>query len=566
MKKGYRINLTLLFFFLFAAAIISRLFYLQITNQELYKALAQGQQQFSIQVQDKRGEVFLKNKENLISLATNKTWHLCYTSPKEIKDKSDAADKLGEILDLPQNEILERIQAEERLFVPLKSKLTEGEVEKIKGLNMEGVYLGEEILRYYPQEFLLSKVIGFVGGEGEGQYGIEGFYDEVLATESGLLEGKRGLGGDLIFLSSEFLSPVQQGANIVLNIDYNIQFVAEKLLVQAKERFDIEGGQIIVADPNSGKILALANFPNFDPNHYSEEIEMDIFQNGATQKIFEPGSVFKPITMAVALDEGKATPQTTYIDRGVVEIGGWKIYNYDERIHGEQTMTQVLEKSINTGAVFVQQKIGSKIFLDYIKKFGFFEKTGIDLEGEIFYENKEFQKGYDINFANASFGQGIAITPIQLVRAFSAIANGGRLIKPYVVGKVIEDGKETEIEPKISDNLVISRKTSSKLTAMLISVVENGFAKSAKIPGYFIAGKTGTAQIPFSALDIDKEGYSDKTIQTFVGFAPAFNPEFLILVKLDNPKTKTAEYSAVPIFRDLAEYIINLWHIPPDYE
>lgn len=566
MMKNWRTNFILFFFFLFGATIIGRLIYIQILNRQLYRALALGQQQFSIQVQGKRGEIFLKDRENFLPLAINKTWPFCYTWPKEIKNKEEVAEKLGSILNLDKSEILEKIKNEESLFTPIKSKLTEEEATKIKKLNFEGIYLGKEVLRYYPQESLASQVIGFLGGEGEGQYGIEGFHDEILTAERGYLEGKRGLGGNLIFLNSENSSPIQKGADIVLNIDYNIQFMAEKLLESAKEKFEIEKGQIIVIDPNSGKILALSNFPNFNPNRYSEEFEMEVFQNGAIQKIFEPGSVFKPITMATGLDVEKITPQTTYEDKGIVKIGGWPIYNYDERVHGEQTMTQVLEKSINTGAVFVQQQIGSEVFLKYLEKFAFFEKTGIDLQEEVFSENKEFKRGYEINFATASFGQGIAITPIQLVRAFSTIANGGKLVRPYVVEKIIEGNEEIEIEPEISEDLVISRRSASKLTTMLVSVVENGFGKAAKIPGYYIAGKTGTALIPYSALEIDKKGYSEKTIQTFVGFAPAFDPQFLILVKFDNPQTKTAEYSAVPIFRELAKYIIDYWQIPPDYE
>ncbi len=568
--KFWRVNLILFFLFLFGATIIGRLIYLQIFNRQLYKALALGQQQLLIQVQEKRGEVFLKDRENLLPLAINKTWQFCYSSPKEIKNKEEVAKKLRDLLGLDKDEILEKIKNTNSLFTVLKHKLTEEEVENLKRLNFVGIYLGEELLRYYPQEFLLSQVIGFLGGEGKGQYGIEGFYDEILTAEKGFLEGKRGLGGALIFLNSENLSPVQKGADISLSIDYNIQFLAEKLLLSAKEKFEIEKGQIIVADPHSGKILALADFPNFNPNRYfeeaEEEAEMEIFQNSAIQEIFEPGSVFKPITMAAALDQEKITPQTTYIDKGVVEVGGWPIYNYGERVHGEQTMTEVLEKSINTGAVFVQQQIGSEIFLEYLERFGFFKKTGIDLQEDVFFENLEFKKGYEINFANGSFGQGIAITPIQLVRAFCAIANGGKLVRPYLVEKIVGGSREIEISPEISENFIISRRTSSQLTAMLVSVVENGFAQSAKIPGYFIAGKTGTAQIPFSALEIEKKGYSEKTIQTFVGFAPASDPQFLILIKLNNPNTKTAEYSAMPLFRELTKYIIDYWQIPPDYE
>jgi len=215
-------------------------------------------------------------------------------------------------------------------------------------------------------------------------------------------------------------------------------------------------------------------------------------------------------------------------------------------------MTEVLEKSINTGAVFAKNQIENSTFLNYIQNFGFFEKTGIDLP-EVFSENRELKNGREVNFATASFGQGIAITPIQLLRAYCAIANGGKLITPYLV----ENFHKEENPRKI-----LSQRTISQLTSMLVSVVENGFGKRAKISGYYIAGKTGTALQP----KFGEKGYSEKTWQTFVGFFPAYNPKIVILVKLDNPKVKTAEYSAVPIFHDLADYIIRLYQIPPDYE
>ncbi|MFH1841218.1 MAG: penicillin-binding transpeptidase domain-containing protein, partial [Candidatus Nealsonbacteria bacterium] len=255
-------------------------------------------------------------------------------------------------------------------------------------------------------------------------------------------------------------------------------------------------------------------------------------------------------------------------DPGMIEIGGWPIYNYDQRIYpGNITMTEVLEKSINTGAVFAESQLGDRKFLDYVEGFGVFEETGIDLEGEVSSSNEELKKGYEANFATASFGQGIEMTPIQLIRAFSIIANGGSLVKPYVVKEILkENGSIEEVEPEIISENIISKNTASKVAAMLVSVVESAYTRAAQIPGYYIAGKTGTAQVSFAALDIDKKGYSDKTWQSFIGFAPAFDPRFAILVKLDNPATKTAEYSAVPIFQELAKYIINYYQIPPDYE
>jgi len=215
---------------------------------------------------------------------------------------------------------------------------------------------------------------------------------------------------------------------------------------------------------------------------------------------------------------------------------------------------QVLEYSINTGAVFAEAATGHHTFLNYLSRFGLFEPTNIDLAGEVYSTNKELKKGYEINYATASFGQGIEITPMQLVRAYSALANGGRLPAPHLV----DQGMPLS-EP------IISEKTAFQVTTMLVSVTENGYGKSARVPGYYVAGKTGTAQIAYSALGEKRAGYSDKTVQSFIGYTPAFEPRFLALVKLNNPQTKTAEYSAIPIFQELAKYILDYYEIPPDY-
>jgi cell division protein FtsI/penicillin-binding protein 2 len=217
-------------------------------------------------------------------------------------------------------------------------------------------------------------------------------------------------------------------------------------------------------------------------------------------------------------------------------------------------MTEVLQFSINTGVVFAERKLGHEKFLEYVEKFGIFEPTNIELAGEVFSKNTEFKKGYEVNFSTAAFGQGIEMTPLQILKAFSPFANNGLLVDPH-----ISEGEHSKTKQ------VISPRTASQITSMLTSVVQSGFAKTAQIPGYHIAGKTGTAQISWSALGVAKSGYSDKTIQSFIGYAPAFDPRFLILVKLNNPATRTAEYSAVPIFRDLAKYIIDYYQIPPDF-
>jgi cell division protein FtsI (penicillin-binding protein 3)/stage V sporulation protein D (sporulation-specific penicillin-binding protein) len=559
----WRVNFVLSFIILFGVAVIGRLVFLQIINYDYYAALASGQQKSFLNSQGERGEIFIQNHN--LPVATYKNSYFLYLSPGEInqEDKNLVAKTLSETMGFDEEMLLEKL-AKDNLFELLEDKISEDVRTQILELNLPGVHIDEEILRNYPYETFLSHVLGFVNKDGDGQYGLEQYWNDVLSGKEEYLEGERGPFGFLFFHNDENID----GADISLTIDYNIQYLAEKLLKNAHNQLNIEGGSIIVIDPTTGAILALADYPTFDPNNYSKTSNMGVFQLSAIQKRFEPGSIFKPITMAAGLNEEVITPQTTYYDTGVVKVGGWPIYNYDKRIYpGAITMTEVLEKSINTGAVFAQQKLGNEKFSEYIERFGIFEKTGIDLWGEILPQNNEFKKGYEISFATAAFGQGIEMTPMQIVRAFCAIANGGKLVTPYVVEKITNSsGQVTKIEPKIETENVISLNASQKTTAMLVSVTENGFSKNARVPGYYVAGKTGTAQISFSSLGIEDSGYSDKTWQSFVGFAPAFDPRFLILVKLDNPAAKTAEYSALPIFKELAKYIIDYYNIPPDYE
>jgi len=559
--KNWRINLIFVFIILFGVAIISKLFFLQVLNSDFYSAMARGQHNIFPEIKGDRGKIYFQDKDgNLYPIAINKTGKFCFVFLDKIGDKDEAAKILSETLNLDEDNLSSRFKKENANFLIVKEDLTPEEIKKLEDLQIFGLHLAEQKIREYPYQDFASHLIGFVNKDGAGQYGIEQYYNEILSGKEQFLEGERGPFGYLFFSDIEDLA----GSDLILTVDYNIQFQAEKLLDQAHENLSIEEGQIIVIDPFSGKILALAHFPRFDPNFYFAQ-DFALFQNGAVQKLFEPGSVFKPITMAGALNEGKITPQTTYQDVGRIKIEGYWIENYNQRVYpGEITMTEVLEKSINTGAVFAESQLGHQKFLEYIESFKIFDKTGVDLPGEAFSLNEEFKKGYEINFATASFGQGIETTPLQLTRAFCAIANGGKLVKPYLVGKIIGG---VEFQPEISNNNIISQETSSKLTAMLVSVVKNGpYTKRARIPGYYVAGKTGTAQMSFGALGEAKSSYSDKTWQTFIGYAPAFDPKFLISVKLDNPQTKTAEYSAVPIFHDLAKYIIDYWQIPPDYE
>lgn len=556
--KSWRLNTILIFIFIIGAAITVRLVFLQIIDYGYWKALAAGQQKFFEEIGPARGEIIVKDKMgDSYTLATSTESKLVYLSTKEVEDKNDTAEKLSVILGVKKEEIMNKMQDDESMFVLLKEKLTDQEVKNINDLNLSGVHLETKNIRYYPLDTFACHVLGFVNNDLIGQYGIEGYYNNQLAGIAGFVEGEKSSKGYSLFFDTNS-SPAEKGKNITLTIDYNIQFFVEKLLKKAKEELKIDSGTIVVADPSDGKILAIANYPEFNPNEYSKTKNLDIFQNTVLQKLYEPGSIFKPITMSAAIDQEKITPQTKYTDEGFLKIGIQTISNYGKRKYGEQTMTQVLEHSINTGAVFAEKAVGDSAFLNYVKAFGFLEGTGIDLQGETWSENKNLKNGREINYATAAFGQGIEVTPIQLVRAFSVIANGGKIVSPYIAENFGSQIKNIQ--------QIISSKTASQVQSMMVSVLENGYSKNIRIPGYYLAGKTGTAQIPWGALGIDKSGYSDKTTQSFIGFGPAYNAKFLILVKLDNPSANTAEYSAAPIFKELVKYIIDYWQIPPDYD
>jgi len=321
---------------------------------------------------------------------------------------------------------------------------------------------------------------------------------------------------------------------------------------------------VIVLNPKTGAVLAMANYPTFNPNEFNLVEDVSVYTNRAIQTAYEPGSVMKPITFAASLNEEKITPDMTFEDPGFVTLENFTIRNAENKKYGEVTMTQVLEDSINTGAIFAEQQIGHKVFRQYLEKFGFGKATGITLPFESSGDISNLYRGGDLYPATASYGQGITATPLQIVTAFAAIANGGKLYKPYVVEQMVfPDGNVQVTEPELVTE-VISPRTASTLGAMLVSVVERGHGKRAGVPGYFIAGKTGTAQIAYE----DRPGYDpDRTIGTFVGFGPIEDPVFAMIVKIDEPQTvRFAGSSAAPTFGEIAQFILNYYQIPANRE
>ncbi|MCL4399672.1 penicillin-binding protein 2 [Patescibacteria group bacterium] len=504
------------------------LYNVQINKGSYYLGKVQARTENSAQLELRRGDILLTDRYgNSIPVALNKDYPVIYAVPKEIKDPKSEALALAPVIGATSTALEKILNNPQSMFRILVEKASDQMVGAVDALNLEGIYTDTKQYRYYPFGELSSQVIGFVGmnsntTEPIGLYGVEKYYNDTL----------------------------EAGNDINLTIDRNLQVQSEDTLQNLIKEQNATGGTIIIEEPTTGKILALANYPTFDPNAYSKS-DVTNFLDPALQYTYEPGSVFKSITMSAGINENIIAPTSTYDDKGFVVMNGKTINNWDHKGRGPKTtMIRVLEDSLNTGAVWAEQQIGRKIFYDYVTKFGFGTTTGIDLPNEVSgsLNNLERRGAEDIDYASAAFGQGISVTPLQMINAYSAIANGGFLMRPYV---------NAELGPH-TIRRVISESTAKQVIDMLVKAVN--FNKVAVIPQFDVAGKTGTAQIP----DLVHGGYTDKYMDTFIGIAPASNPRFVILVKLDNPDSYLAGESVVPAFRDLATFVLNYYNVAPD--
>jgi len=510
---------------------------IQIRQGDFYAARA-ASQMLGRSLEPIRGDIMMIDRDGLpIPLAITKNHPFIYASPEQMAregvDISQAATQLEPVVGMSVADIMQRINNPRDPFVKLVRSASDDIVSQIKELNIPGIYIGERTKRYYPYGALASHILGFVSNN-VGQYGVEAYFNEKLSGVAGEISG------------TTFTAP-ERGQDIQLTINPIIQSRAEKILASTITKFNAKGGVVIVSEPRTGAIKAMAGNPSFDPNNFGSA-KMSRFINPAVQKIYEPGSVFKLITMAAALSSGSVTPDTTYVDYGTLIRNGRVIRNWNHRAHGELTMREVIERSINTGTVFAVERMGRRVFLEYIEKFGFTTETGIDLPGEVVGSIRSLINGRDINFATASYGQGISVTPIRMLTAINAIANNGVMMRPRImVG-----------EPEVLGR-PISAEVAKTMTDIMVSSVQRNIL--ADIRGYSVAGKTGTASVP----DLVRGGYKDAYINTYVGFAPAHNPRFSILIRIDEPEgNPLAGESVVPAFRDLAEFILLHYGIAPD--
>lgn len=526
------------------SALAFNVYHLQVAQGEYYAARAQAQQSAGGQLRARRGTIFFTDKNNnRIPVALNKKYPTIFAVPEEVGNKEDAAARVSAVLGLEEGVVLNAFRKPGDQYELLRAKATPAEVDAIERENIEGMYIIREEYRFYPFGELGAHVLGFVGenehGFFGGQYGVERFFEETLA-------GTHGSAAD-----DKITDPID-GSDIVLTIDRNIQARAEEILGDLVSRYRAVSGTAIVQNPKTGAILAMVSTPTFDPNEYPD-YALRRFPNPAVEGLYEPGSVFKVMTMAAGLDSGKVTPDMTYYDKGSLILNGRTIKNWDlEKYgpHGRVGMSEIIERSINTGAVFVQQQMGQDIFYNYLRKFGFEELTGVALPNELAGRLNNLRTSFrDINFATASFGQGVAVTPLELIAAISAIANDGVLMRSYITA---------ETKPEMVRR-VVGARAADETTVMMVSAVKG--ARVAAIPNYNVAGKTGTALVP----DFTRGGYTDEVINTYVGFAPANDPAFAILIKIDKPAgAPLAGETVVPAFRELAHFILNYYNIPPD--
>lgn len=617
-RKSERFPIVFLFVFVFFSILLLRLGYLQIFQSDKYMALAENQRTRTSDLLPRRGSILFSEKDNLpaYSVATTRQAESAYVEPRAIKNLDYTVGVLAEIIgnynkretsrrqklmdDAGQytaEEIEARKKEEEKvspdekkkqeeqakvdLINTLRNKLSNPKdpyepliasyqkfddqlLRDLKATNLPEIHFEKYYDRYYPEETLASQVIGYVHQDGvnvRGEYGIEGAMNNVLQGRSGFMEAERDVIGRLISVSSMDLKPAEDGADIVLTIDRVIQTYAEEVAKQGRDKFGAEKASIIVADPYTGEIKAIANYPTFDPNHFGDIRDVSVMRNNAILDVFEPGSIFKPLVMAIAIDLGLVTPNTTMNDAGPLHVGKYTINTFNGKHLGTITMTQILEQSNNVGMVWVAQKIGAEKLFEGLRHFGIGDKTGLPLTGEAARALPLPDTWSEVKLDTISFGQGVVVTPMQMLVSDMTVINGGQLLEPHIIKEIRYPGGESEKTETKLIRQVVSKETAEKVKSMLTSVVENGVAGLAKVKGYYVGGKTGTAQV----ADPETGKYSaDKKIISFFGFAPSEKPKFAVLIILDNPKGLSfASGTAAPMFHDLASKLLNYYMVPP---
>lgn len=571
---GHRLRIAIYAILFGAGLIIARLFFLMIIEHGLYTALAAGAQEAYNKLMPKRGEIFMTDSRTgaTYPLAINEDVFLLYADTREIKDDATAgkvADALAEKFSYPPERkatILAQLNKRTDPYEPLEKQLNQATADAFTTLNLPGLHLIRQSHRLYPEHNLAASVVGFLGkdtkGNDQGRYGIEGYWNKELAGHGGFFAGLTSASGNWAAVNPDTLKPAEDGTDLVLTIDRAIQFKACERLRQGLIEYGAASASLVIMEPKTGAILAMCSLPDFDPNEYGKVEKAEVFNNSTVFTPYEPGSIFKPLVMSGALNEGIFTPSSPFHDTGRRDgLCSRPIQNAGNKSFGDQTMTGILQNSINTGMVYVAENLGKPKVLSYIKRYGFGVETGLEIDTEVsgvinsLSQNKSSK--LDCYTANASFGQGLTVTPLQMATAFSAIANGGTLMKPYLIKeKHFSDGRVEVTKLKPVQN-VISHKAATEVGSMLVTTVDKGYSGHARVPGYYVAGKSGTAEI--SGVG----GYTKNYNHSFIGFAPANDPKFVMMIKYEKPQRAYAESTSAYVFGDLSKFLLEYYQVAP---
>lgn len=526
--------------------VIFRLVYLQLFKNKEFQAIAKSQYQEEITLQAKRGSIFDRNGN---PLAESLVASSVIANPHQVKDREKAALLLSKSLKISYKNIIEKL-SQDTYFVWIARKITEEEAQLIMQQKIEGVEIIKEPTgrRFYPKEELASSLLGYTGVDDQGLEGIEFFYDEELKGKTGKIQMERDAFGRAIPDGKWEVIPAMNGMHLATTVDETIQYVAERELKKGIKETKAASGTVIVMDPKNGNILAMANASY--PDNISSQNDKE--KNHALTDIYEPGSTFKTVLITAAVDSGKLKFNEKFYSGASLVVGGRAIHNADDGLTsptGQEDMTGILTYSFNVGAASLGLRLGKETFYEYLDKFGFMSLTGIDLPGEGECLIPPLNEWTPLQLATISFGQGIAVTPLQLLRLYAALANGGYLVIPHIGHALVNDSGEVQkLLGFPSPSRIISEKTAKELQAMLQKVVEEGTGKKAIVPGYSVGGKTGTAQV------VEQGAYvSGKYIASFVGFVPVEDPVMVVLVKVNEPKTMIwGGAVAAPIFQAIA--------------
>jgi cell division protein FtsI (penicillin-binding protein 3) len=541
-----RIRIIGVFFAVFFVLTSARAFYLQILKKDDWTKRADKQHQKMVPLTPARGTIY---DSTGAPLAVSVEVDSCFAEPAVIEDVEKAASGLAPLLGMPRDVVAKKLSGK-RSFVWLQRQITPELASKIKALKISGIGFVKETRRFYPNSEVAAHVIGFTGLDPEGLEGIELGYNRQILGSTGYMITERDALGREIALVGTVIKKASKGYNVTLTLDKNIQYIAEKELTKAVTESRAAGGIALVMEPQTGKMLAMASSPNFNPNAF-RRYPHDALRNRAIADSFEPGSTMKVFILATALEEKVAGPDDVFnCENGSYAIGGRVIH--DTHKHGSLRVSEILKYSSNIGAAKVGSRLGPQRVFDGLKKFGFGESSGIDLPGEVAGYMRERSRWGGIDLATISFGQGISVSSVQLVAAVSAIANGGTLMKPYLVEKISDDSGTVvrQFAPQIRRR-VLSPATAQAMSKMMVGVTtEGGTGGNAAVDGYRVAGKTGTAQ----KVDALTKCYSaNKRTASFIGFVPADRPRLAILVVVDEPKTNVyGGVVAAPVFREIA--------------